>query len=321
MFKAKSKIALKSRKLVQVCSVSLLCWGSLFTPAWASLENTLEVLPQDSTLLTSMDISLEKWGYFWGRKPFSETFSSPEVQEQLKEFQEKTGIDFVKELLPLLGTHVSVGYYSPNHQFDSPFSGAQDRAKQSSIKANMHTLQTMIETYAVDWGGVYPKDLAILEKEAKKSGYSYWRDFTNPYTSKKGASHTIIDIKNIKPDSKLPGQVIYIPLTDSTKQITSYFLVGLDENGKLISDNNNGSFYLTNDGTDWNKPTGTYAKELIEAKKRLPGLGQKEAPPKKTDSVIFSLDLRSGQQTQPVLEKLIKTVNQKNKNRFLYHPY
>jgi type II secretory pathway pseudopilin PulG len=32
------------------------------------------------------------------------------------------------------------------------FIAAQDRAKLSSVKANMHTVQTMLETYAVDWG-------------------------------------------------------------------------------------------------------------------------------------------------------------------------
>ena len=81
-----------------------------------------------------MDISLEKWGYFLARKPFNETFSSPEVQEQLKEFKEKTDIDFVKELLPLLGTHISMGYYAPNHQFDSPMGGAKNVPSKAASK-------------------------------------------------------------------------------------------------------------------------------------------------------------------------------------------
>lgn len=64
------------------------------------------------------------------------------------------------------------------------FIGAQDRAKLSSIKANMHTVQTMIETYGVDWGGTYPTDVGNLAFEAATNSNPYWKDFTNPFTSK-----------------------------------------------------------------------------------------------------------------------------------------
>jgi len=55
-----------------------------------------------------------------------------------------------------------------------------ERSKSASVKANMHTYQTMIEIYAVDWGGVYPQNVTELIQEAKEQ--SYYREVTNPYS-------------------------------------------------------------------------------------------------------------------------------------------
>lgn len=66
------------------------------------------------------------------------------------------------------------------------FIGAQDRAKVSSVKANMHTFQTALETYAVDWGGVYPENVTELHTEASAAANDYWKDFKNPFTNAEG---------------------------------------------------------------------------------------------------------------------------------------
>lgn len=58
------------------------------------------------------------------------------------------------------------------------------RSKRSSVKANMHTLQNALEKYAIDFGGIYPKNLRDLEKSARAQGY--WEDFQNPYTHQRG---------------------------------------------------------------------------------------------------------------------------------------
>ena len=60
------------------------------------------------------------------------------------------------------------------------FIGAQDRAKISSVKANMHTFQTMIETYGVDWGGQYPNTYASIQSEAIARDYT--KNYANPFT-------------------------------------------------------------------------------------------------------------------------------------------
>lgn len=64
------------------------------------------------------------------------------------------------------------------------FIGAQDRAKMASVKANARTLQVVVETYAVDWGGSYPSTIsAITSMEGYKS-------FNNPYTGLPGVANT-----------------------------------------------------------------------------------------------------------------------------------
>ena len=46
------------------------------------------------------------------------------------------------------------------------FIGATDRAKVANVKSNAHTIQTMLESYGVDFGGKYPDNIAGLQQEA-----------------------------------------------------------------------------------------------------------------------------------------------------------
>ncbi len=66
-----------------------------------------------------------------------------------------------------------------------------ERAKISSVKANMHTYQTMLETYAVDWGGTYPQNVTELIEEAKEQ--NYYREVKNPYSGLPGVEGSIKD--------------------------------------------------------------------------------------------------------------------------------
>lgn len=67
----------------------------------------------------------------------------------------------------------------------------QERSPLSSVKANMHTLQTALETYAVDWKGTYPSHLSVLVAEAQQA--DYWKDFRNPVTRQDGLNGAIMD--------------------------------------------------------------------------------------------------------------------------------
>ncbi|PKL76396.1 MAG: hypothetical protein CVV27_10465, partial [Candidatus Melainabacteria bacterium HGW-Melainabacteria-1] len=127
---------------------------------------------------------------------------------------------------------------------------AQERARISSVKANMHTLQTLVETYAVDWGGIYPRNLQDLYAEAsRKTDYgSYWRDVKNPYSAQSGIGHqgSLLDFKNYLPEAKadFKGLAMYQPLPGP--EPTSYAIYGTDQHGDLIQDRQGGVFVLSN---------------------------------------------------------------------------
>lgn len=75
------------------------------------------------------------------------------------------------------------------YQIILPACACTCRSKLSSVKANMHTFQTMLETYAVDSGGVYPSSIQELKTEAQKK--QYWKTMSNPCTSKTDTEHTV----------------------------------------------------------------------------------------------------------------------------------
>ena len=109
----------------------------------------------------------------------------------------------------------------------------------SSVKVNMHTFQTIVETYAVDWGGLYSKDLSGLVSEAVDK--SYWQNIVNPFTGKMGLNESCINAKDYNSTyNKLPykGMVIY---ENNSEYQTSYKIWGTDENGDIIE-----NFMLSN---------------------------------------------------------------------------
>ncbi len=131
------------------------------------------------------------------------------------------------------------------------FIGAQDRAKLSSVKANMHTFQTVAETYAVDWGGVYPKNSTEMQAEANgtagavgaKNTNKYWKDFNNPFTSAKGEGAT--GKAGSYMDAAAPttlvakadaGKVVYDTTTITNTNNSQYNIYGLDKIGVPLKD-------------------------------------------------------------------------------------
>ncbi|MBT9547480.1 MAG: hypothetical protein IV090_18950 [Candidatus Sericytochromatia bacterium] len=130
---------------------------------------------------------------------------------------------------------------------------AFDCVKTSSVKANMHTLQTILETYYADHHR-YPAYGTILEREARIHPQPYWKEFVNPFLSETGYGKSWGDLHQKPVDSKdqesiafvlgirmnvssqnLPlsarGMVIYAPVS---KQ--KYYLYGYGSNGELIKD-------------------------------------------------------------------------------------
>ncbi len=64
--------------------------------------------------------------------------------------------------------------------FELPVCSCRYMSPASSTKANMFTLQTTLETYGVDWGGMYPATLSELHQAATTASNPYWKDAIRP---------------------------------------------------------------------------------------------------------------------------------------------
>jgi hypothetical protein len=136
------------------------------------------------------------------------------------------------------------------------FSTDNGRARLSSVKANMHTIQTIAETYAVDYGGVYAPTLEALYKEANKpanKSQPYWKDFKNPFSGQTGANQAWMALPPANPIDNatgkgtdiVPGAVIYDPvINDGT--ITKYYIYGGEKTADTVILDKGQAFYLTN---------------------------------------------------------------------------
>lgn len=124
----------------------------------------------------------------------------------------------------------------------------------SSVKNNMHSLQIILEAYAIDRNFTYPNNLVLLIKEAKKN--NLWKEFYNPISKKSGLGKEgslldFNDYKNLPMSSQRNGMVIYESLNckndNKIKKIIckSYKIYGADEKGKFIKDKDS-NYYLHN---------------------------------------------------------------------------
>lgn len=134
-------------------------------------------------------------------------------------------------------------------------------SQYSTIKSNMHAFQTLLETYAVDWSGIYPPNSQILEQEAKDK--KYWREIKNPFSSYINSQlPPIMDFNeyenaknsltykgiNLSSSEDLKGIIVYkTGQAPNQTEITNYFIYGIGLLGDFLKDNNSGNiFYLTN---------------------------------------------------------------------------
>ena len=140
--------------------------------------------------------------------------------------------EFAKRWQPLLKQSNEESYYKKYLRLED-----LDR-QRSEIIANMHTLQTFVETYAVDWNAQFPADLQALEVEASQPGRAYWKTLTNPVTL--GTSFEQVYLSHTpQPAAGDSGKLIYLPLADGQGKNLSYRIYGVDHRGRLLSKNGN----------------------------------------------------------------------------------
>lgn len=141
--------------------------------------------------------------------------------------------------------------------------GRDIKSMLSVIQANAHTVQTAIETYAVDWQGIYPSNTSELIQEATSK--NYWRTITNSLTGDK--LDTVIDYSDyinaknnliykgnpITSISDLKGKIV-VSTEMQGGYVTKYYIYAVDVFGEFITynypypDANSPTkiFYLTN---------------------------------------------------------------------------
>lgn len=136
------------------------------------------------------------------------------------------------------------------------FIGAQDKAKEASVKGNMHTAQVACEAYATDSGGAYPTGVlpgyqsyfpgGPSDGTAAGSATGMVNPFTNvaEFPVAGSISGTVQAVRAAPPGASggTMGQVIFAPVGGGT----SYAILGANKTGKALNGTGGGTLVLSN---------------------------------------------------------------------------
>lgn len=135
------------------------------------------------------------------------------------------------------------------------FIGAQDKAKEASVKANMRTAQIAAEAYATDTAGTYPdsqSDAKYLTyfpgggSDGVKAGNYPVNPFKNQADPLVAAplSATIALSRTTGGSLGAAGAVGYSPLPDANGNKTSYGVMGGNKTGNALGGTSAGTYLV-----------------------------------------------------------------------------
>lgn len=135
------------------------------------------------------------------------------------------------------------------------FIGAQDKAREASVKGNMRTAQIACEAFATDSGGVYPTNVSPGYQSYFPGGPSDGtnagsaKGSVNPFTNIAefpavgGAITDVQAARQAAPSAKggTMGQVVFAPIGG-----TSYAIFGNNKNSIALNGTGGGTLVLSN---------------------------------------------------------------------------
>ena len=104
------------------------------------------------------------------------------------------------------------------------FIAMQNRAKEGSTKANMHTFQLSAEDYGVQWDGTYSAGAAAVASLLPSGG----TNFKNPFSQSTGSGGAWVDVASTT--TACPGPAGIVSYADTSQ--TNYSIRG---EGKLAA--------------------------------------------------------------------------------------
>jgi len=132
------------------------------------------------------------------------------------------------------------------------FVGAQNKAKEASVKANMRTCQIAAETYATDAGGQYPDNSTGAYRNYFPGGSNDQGTGTagvmpvNPFSNKSDFTDLLAgSVSNVKTAREtdpttvsigsVAGQIEYSPIADATGGFSAYAIRGGNYQKKCLA--------------------------------------------------------------------------------------
>lgn len=124
------------------------------------------------------------------------------------------------------------------------FIGAQDKAREASVKANMRTAQISAESYATDFAGYYPGSIDSKYQSyfpgGASDGVTVGNAPVNPFTNGPewpipGNVSNVQTTRNSVPGGLgAAGQIEYSPIGAGTGDPTAYAIRGAGKNGNAL---------------------------------------------------------------------------------------